>query len=163
MTPTQTIFYITATANPISYYLQNIEDLVGNRVMATDTQTERIGELSLIDQTYFGDEIRQKEAIYNITLQFSEAINDLKSDDITTDSSNIKDHTIDIDTNNTDATFYFKLVSGDNTEKIDFTIDNLQTADETDEAPLTFSVDFAPRVISINDDLAGTYNIDAID
>ena len=152
VTPTQTIFSITATANPISYYLQNIEDLVGNRVMATDTQTERIGELSLIDQTYFGDEIRQEEAIYNITLQFSEAINDLTSDDITTDSSNIKDHTIDIDTNNTDATFYFELVNVDNTEKIDFTIDNLQTADETDEAPLTFSVDFAPRVISIDGD-----------
>ena len=162
---TQTIYSITITTTGdfVYFNLQNMRDVAGNVTATTAVVTREIGVLTLLKTTYVDADINQQGDIYNIFLQFSEAISaDILSNEDITNSGNIKDHTIDIDANNKDATFYFELVSRNDTEKIDFTIDNLRTVDETDEYSLNFSIDFSPRVISIDGDLAGTYNIDLI-
>ena len=36
--------------------LQNVKDVAGNEVVTTDTETGRVGDINLTDQTYFGDD-----------------------------------------------------------------------------------------------------------
>ena len=110
------------------------------------------------------------ENTYSFVLGFSEAIS---ADSLTTSDFIFAEGNIQIlniitataDVLITDAIVNFKFIDPNDTAKVDFTIGagDIENSDQTNDEAIVISIDRAPRIISIDGDLDGIYNIATLD